>query len=157
MQVQCPVCFSNFDAGDMLHAGCGHRVCKDCLQSYLAAYVGDMAAVMHLSCAGDGACKVVTPLSLLRSVANQAQLKLLAEYEQRTLVDTNARASWCPKAGCQYIALCASRPPKHPTCAFAIQSVCDEGALSVRIAGPWLRNSAEIYSPRALLNANLDL
>ena len=116
LQVQCPVCFSDFEAGDMLHAGCGHRVCKDCWQSYLAAYVGDMTAVMHLTCAGAGACKVVTPLALLRQVASAEQAKVLAGYEQAMLVDTNACASWCPKAGCQYIALCATRPPKPPTC-----------------------------------------
>ena len=84
---------------------------------YLTAWLKDVSAVTHLTCAGDGACRVITPMAVLREVANAEQLEVLDRYERALLVDSNARAGWCPAPNCGRVALCSKRPPKAPQCA----------------------------------------
>lgn len=114
MQLTCPVCFEDVPATKTLSAGCEHFACRDCWQGYLKAHINDKAKVTRLKCIGAN-CKVNTPFSVLFQVADDRQADMLRDYEDRLAVETNPLASYCCRAGCEYVAV-AAQPAKAPTC-----------------------------------------
>mmetsp|Transcript_16792 Transcript_16792/g.26193 ORF Transcript_16792/g.26193 Transcript_16792/m.26193 type:complete len:577 (+) Transcript_16792:125-1855(+) len=109
-RIHCQICFDDdVPVSDSFAMPCGHSFCKDCWNNYIDHMIslGPNEAI-HGKCPQAGCQELVTEEEL-DSLNCSAEIKNKYKgYQLRCFVEQNGHTRWCPGAGCNKVAYCAS-------------------------------------------------
>lgn len=102
-RVECPACFMDFPASEMVSLPCGHGFCSDCWSCYTTeALKSDGVNCVVLSCMGDG-CKEAIGPEFFKKCLDPSKRELYNRYLLQSFCNNNKDIAWCPSPGCSYI------------------------------------------------------